>query len=114
MRRWDEKNKEKKASIVRAWEKKHPHKAAARAQKRNAAARNAIPAWANQVFIKDMYMLAALVSEACAERYEVDHIVPLQSTLVCGLHVEDNLRVIPRADNCAKSNRRWPDMPEVL
>ena len=41
----------------------------------------------------------------------VDHIVPLQSPLVCGLHVHDNLRVILAVDNASKANRHWPDMP---
>lgn len=44
--------------------------------------------------------------------HEVDHIVPIRSPLVCGLHVPWNLRVIPKQDNAVKSNHWWPDMPD--
>jgi hypothetical protein len=41
----------------------------------------------------------------------VDHVVPLKSPLVCGLHCEANLELIPANDNFRKGNRHWPDMP---
>lgn len=76
----------------------------AEANERNAKKRKAMPPWANKEKILRIY-------ETCPQGFHVDHIVPLQSKIVCGLHCEQNLRHLPAKENISKSNKYWPDMP---
>lgn len=93
------------------WLKANPDKAAAKKAERRARKLRAQPAWANKFFISEAYHLAQLRTRVTGRPWEVDHIVPLKSDIVCGLHVEHNLAVIPAVINASKGNRYWPDMP---
>ena len=86
--------------------------AIARARKYQMLRKRAMPAWANDFFIKEAYVLAKLREVATGLKWHVDHIVPLTSNKVCGLHCEQNLQVITMAENMAKGNRIWPNMWE--
>lgn len=44
-------------------------------------------------------------------QYHIDHIVPLKSGLVCGLHWPENIQIITATENIKKGNRYWPNMP---
>jgi len=70
----------------------------AKTNKRRAYKLKAIPKWANLERIKEIY-------KKCKKGYHVDHIIPLRSPIVCGLHVENNLRILKARNNIIKSNR---------
>jgi hypothetical protein len=88
--------------------KKYPEKGQARAAKRRAYKRTAFPSWANEFFMEEAYHLAYLRTKCTGFSWHVDHIVPLKSPIVCGLHVENNLQVIPAVQNIKKGNRHVP------
>lgn len=86
------------------------HVSAKAVLKRRTALQQATPAWATAVKIKAIYRSARDISLATGTVHHADHVVPLQSELVCGLHNEFNLMVIPAGPNLSKGNRHWPDM----
>jgi len=67
----------------------------------------ATPFWADEAKIAQIYKLAKEMSVNGVE-YQVDHIVPISSKFVCGLHIETNLEIVPADYNYAKRNRYWP------
>lgn len=93
------------------WAKNNPDATCFKSAKRRAITKFATPKWANRFFMQEAYDLARRRTKLLGEKYVVDHIVPLQHQLVCGLHVEHNMRVISERANSAKCNYWWPDMP---
>jgi hypothetical protein len=62
------------------------------------------PSWANKDKIKQIYNEAKLMTEKTGIKHHVDHVIPLRSYYVCGLHVENNLKIVTAKDNIQKSN----------
>ena len=92
-------------------QKRDAHKYRAKYKEYMATKRGATPLWFDKVLVEEAYHLAQLRTKAIGFQWHVDHIVPLQSPIVCGLHTIENLQVIPGALNLAKGNRMWPQMP---
>jgi hypothetical protein len=70
--------------------------------------RSASPPWLtkeHKLAMRQLYLQAMELTKLTGERYVVDHIVPLISDVVCGLHVPWNLRVITQDENLRKSNK---------
>lgn len=64
----------------------------------------ATPEWRDKEAIREIYSLRDNKSLETGEPHHVDHIIPIQGEMVCGLHVHQNLQVIPARDNLLKSN----------
>ena len=87
------------------WRKNNRGKVAAQTAKRRADRKQATPMWANIQQISSLYEQAVTLSNETGIAYQVDHIVPLNSKVVCGLHCEDNLQVITAEENNSKKNK---------
>ena len=65
----------------------------------------AVPKWAN------LNKISIIYRQAAQSKLTVDHIIPLKHCLVCGLHVETNLRLITFSENASKNNRWHFEIP---
>jgi hypothetical protein len=104
-------NRERLREADKKYRDEKSHEYNQRTANRRAKKLMATPKWANKFFMEEIYDLCKRRTKALGVSHHVDHIVPLNSKLVCGLHCEANLRVIPSFENHSKNNRYWPDMP---
>lgn len=109
-REWYLANKDLVINKSLQWLKNNPQKSRLINAKKKAVKLNATPSWADQSIIDGMYEAAEIFRQSGVQM-EVDHIIPLRGKTVCGLHTHDNLQLMVRSANAAKSNRVWPDMP---
>lgn len=109
-KRYRESNKQAVAAQKKKWKDSNRDKSNAKTMARNAAKLQATPVWCNQESIIDFYSIARAFRIYTGDEYHVDHIVPLKSDIVCGLHCEANLQVLLASENISKGNRHWPDM----
>lgn len=102
-------NKKFVAEQRNAYQKANPHMFNANTAKRRATKLRATPLWVDKQHVESLYLIAAINRQGGYDLH-VDHIVPLRSNKVCGLHCEANLQLLPASDNTSKGNRWWPDM----
>lgn len=69
----------------------------------------ATPPWFNSTAVRAIYQEAARRTAATGIKHVVDHEIPLQHPLVCGLHWHANLQVLTYKQNEAKGNKWQPD-----
>lgn len=117
---WYQKNKEtviaraktqpasKKREYRNAWKEKNTLQIRADTKARRRRHRDATPKWLTRnqkTEIRRIYEIAIMMTKTTGEQYVVDHIIPLRSPEVCGLHVPWNLRVVTQEENLKKSNK---------
>lgn len=90
-------NKAKKKQITNEWVATHPEWRSEKTRQRRKMVRQATPLWADHELIELVY------AEAKHRGLTVDHCVPIQSTVVCGLHVHNNLQLMSVEDNSRKA-----------
>ena len=66
-----------------------------------------LPLWNTEKDLDDIKMVYCEARRLTLEtgvQYHVDHIIPLQGVVVCGLHVPSNLQIITAEEKLKKSN----------
>lgn len=99
-------NKDIHAKAMSKWQKKNPHKTAmyyAEYKRRRGKAALKLSDSHKQE-MEHIYWTASDLRVITGESYHVDHIVPLKSKHICGLHVPWNLQILPSDMNISKSN----------
>jgi len=100
-------NKEHVKTNVLLWKTKNKDKVNAYVMHRLTTKKQACPKWLTEDdkwMIEEAYSLAKLREQIVGGVWHVDHIIPLQNNIVCGMHVPWNLQVIPESVNCSKRN----------
>lgn len=100
-----ENNMEKSKRSDKQYREKYPEKNRAKRARYRASKLKATPIWADKDRIDYMYKKAKWLEELTGKKYEVDHIVPLQSNNVCGLHCWANLQILEVSHNRSKGNK---------
>jgi len=102
---WKQLNKERVIKMKAAWHQRNLPKVLATNSIRRAQILKATPTWLDKKAIELIYKQCASVTKATKVKHHVDHIVPLKSKHVCGLHVPWNLQIIPATENLKKHNK---------
>ena len=113
---WRQTNPETyKECMTAGWKKyrdENPDRYSAQRAKHRAVKIKATPIWFDEgkEAVVKMYAESIKKTKETGIMHHVDHIVPLNSKKVCGLHCVDNLQVLTAKENLIKSNLVWPDM----
>jgi hypothetical protein len=104
---WNEANRGAVRQRSKRWKSENRHKVNSYSRKRQAAKLKRTPTWLTKEHLKEiehLYWLASDLRCISGQAYHVDHIIPLQGTDNCGLHVPWNLQVLPSDINERKLN----------
>lgn len=132
VRAWHEANPERVAEIKRAsaerrprqrevtperkayhaeWRRAHPEKLRQHLQNSRAKRALRVPPWfgeLDELVIAEAHDLCHRLKGVTGQPWHVDHDIPLRGKLVSGLHVWNNINVLPGVENIRKGNRFTP------
>lgn len=100
--------KARKSAYGKKWRVENPDKNRAKSNKRRATKEQRTPSWYNEFddfVMQEAHNLALLRNKSTCFTWHVDHIIPLFGKVVSGLHVANNIDVVPQSYNNAKSNK---------
>lgn len=106
--KWRLNNEEYQKPYGKKYRSENKAKIAYIASKYRADKLKATPKWLTEAQINEMKSLYCKAREKSlieGKQYDIDHIVPLKSKKVCGLHVPWNLRILEHNENQKKSNK---------
>jgi len=107
-RNYVEKNKLAIKQRLSDWKRNNSDKVLSDTRKRQLSKINAVPKWYGEFdsFVNtEAIKLSKLREKATGFKWHVDHMIPLQAKIACGLHCASNLQVIPERLNCVKRNQ---------
>jgi hypothetical protein len=105
---WGQANPEVHRANSRNWKKNNAARIAALNARRRAAKKKRTPPWLTKDHmdaITALYNQAIWLTKITGVQWHVDHIVPLNGGNVSGLHIPNNLQVIPAKENLKKGNK---------
>ena len=100
-RAYYEADRPRRLANATAWRRANPRRRSEAEFKRRALKSRAMPTW---LTIEQLDRIKEIY-RSCPGGYEVDHRIPLNSKVVCGLHVPWNLKAIPAEENRRKRNK---------
>ena len=90
----------------RLWKKENQGYVKANNAKRRADKELRTPSWCDLYKVQKFYEMAAWLNSVHGPNtWHVDHVIPLKGKLVSGLHVHNNLQLLPAAENIMKNNK---------
>lgn len=105
---WQRSNPEKVNEHCKQWRDKYPEKNLAKAIRYRANRDKRTVSWDKELtdlVIEEASHKCFLMQKITGYAWHVDHVIPLNGKVVSGLHVWNNISVIPAAENMSKSNR---------